>query len=816
MSHLNKNPVISELNPLTYSMIINGQPNLNLEKLVKEFKLDINLKNNIPEIKHYPAFISKSYYQTQNLRKNKSEFSYRYPPKGKIEYDFVCEFCDRKGPQYHTVNCWRPFNSSLILINKTNKYKGAEIGTSYDLIVRKSGQKKVISKRTRSQIYFDNVEIFYENENQQKSVIRIANNGNINIISAFMDDNELPGLIVYRINEALNSNFTITDSYKYLISAQFNIFPINLQKEFFINLNILSSNLVLVFKKKIKGKDVLMLNGNNYYNLTKYKYNSGDKLSKNNKITNPYIQFILTEQNIKINIMIYNRGAVQLRASYVNAENRTSPLEYSILEKIYSFLKKMLTTVIIYSNESNHDIIINDIKDEKRPPKILNMVDGKQPQKCHNRPGSGDSRPVPYSFYGTCPTEGYYVKGLKRSDGKYEPCCRKLKTNKSSPDYIGRYENILLNGYPDGLFGEKVKPGDSAIFIEGSKKVEPRNFPGLNNMPKEDLLKFTQSEGYIKDYIKFEENANLHKFTFKKLKPLLNLDIFESEVFMVTPIINNTIKIKLYFDKSGISYFINEFNRISESGISILPELAETEIDGYLSPFPDNFIFYPVDINTYAGNKDVNLLDYYHEKSECRYYYLKKAIGLIESKQKSLMIELNFDLNIVQGSKYFLDFPETSGLLFIAVKGNNTFIWVDNLHDFNLTVALNVKKVRGNRWKITVDNKTIPNNLVEQGSDNDIEIPVAFTKKHPNNLIILFKINLKRTNFKIENRKPFTPLEILDQQINTYNEVIIILESINFPINRSVFVELNQDPLGFSFNNKIYYFTEIGQPLKLI
>ena len=57
------------------------------------------------------------------------------------------------------------------------------------------------------------------------------------------------------------------------------------------------------------------------------------------------------------------------------------------------------------------------------------MVDGKQPQKCHNRTGtvgSGEVRPVPYSFYGVCPMPGYRVIGLKRDDGLYEPCCKKL------------------------------------------------------------------------------------------------------------------------------------------------------------------------------------------------------------------------------------------------------------------------------------------------------------------------------------------------------------------------------------------------------
>ena len=45
---------ISELKPLTYSIILNKnndkQTVLNLEKLVTEFKLDIKLEDNIPHI----------------------------------------------------------------------------------------------------------------------------------------------------------------------------------------------------------------------------------------------------------------------------------------------------------------------------------------------------------------------------------------------------------------------------------------------------------------------------------------------------------------------------------------------------------------------------------------------------------------------------------------------------------------------------------------------------------------------------------------------------------------------------------------------
>ena len=149
---------------------------------------------------------------------------------------------------------------------------------------------------------------------------------------------------------------------------------------------------------------------------------------------------------------------------------------------------------------------------------------------------------------------------------------------------------------------------------------------------------------------------------------------------------------------------------------------------------------------------------------------------------------------------------------------NNTFdilLWSDTLHNSNTTIALNVQHLNANRWIISVNLQKIPTTLLQQGPQNDIEIPIAFSKRYLSGSgIVLFKINLKRTDYTIEQRKPFTPLEILDQQINTYPEVITVLESINNPIPRSVFTELTTPP-GFVLDRLAYYFNGIGEKLKV-
>jgi hypothetical protein len=552
-----------------------------------------------------------------------------------------------------------------------------------------------------------------------------------------------------------------------------------------------------------------------YYFVSKYNYNSGSQYSRSNKLTNPFIQFTLintTKDTIKTSVMIYIRGAVQLRTSYVNTENRSIPLENN---DVYLFLKNILNELIIYSNEVGYDIIELETKREKKT-KISNMVDGGQPKTCHNRkgniPGTGDFRPIPYSFHGTCPMEGYYVapRGNKRPDGKIEPCCKKLKND--GQDSNERYRNILLNGYPDGLYNETVNDDDSAVYFPGTKILEQRSFRGLKNLSKEELVGCM--EKYIRPSDIFDKSSKSSKSSNCKqsqLTTLVNLIPFTKMNYIVSPINNDTLRVKLYFDNVGDSYFINKSCDISESGISTIPELKNTELEGYLYPYLP-VTFYPNDITKLNG-VDVSLIDFYHGKPN-RYIHLRDSLILIESMQNSIKIETNFDLNIIQGSKYYLDnFSEISGLLFTPYRGNLKYIWNDSSHESNLSVSLFVENTVGNRWKISVDGKPIPMDLVQQGKDNTIELPVAFTKGKPKAMIVLFKINIKKTDFKIENTKPFLPIEQLDQHINTYEDVISLLESIDNPLSRSTFTESSS--LGFTYNKKLYRFISLGQPLKL-
>ena len=54
-------------------------------------------------------------------------------------------------------------------------------------------------------------------------------------------------------------------------------------------------------------------------------------------------------------------------------------------------------------------------------------------------------------------------------------------------------------------------------------------------------------------------------------------------------------------------------------------------------------------------------------------------------------------------------------------------------------------------------------------------------------MTVLFKINLSTTDFKLVEKKPFIPIEQLEGPVNSYDEVVGILESISSPIPRTAF-----------------------------
>jgi hypothetical protein len=820
--------VISPLKPLTYSTLINSDKKnkttvLNLELLATQFKIDMKLQADEYVKTQNPAFTSISYYQIQNMKRaDKPDFSFNNPPKGPIQSGFICKFCEKNGTEFHDNNCPRPFNTSLVL-NQSGLvlFPGKSVGAAYETIVKKSGQKKIISTFVRSETFTDNVEIHYENDRDQGTTIRVSRNGTINIISAQIGDDDLPGLIVKRINDTnavMVKPFDIKTNTTYLLTAQFNLIPEQLKETSFVDLHTLHSNLWLLnlVKKKYQQQIVFMVNSIFYF-VKDYNYNTGEQRSKGNKLTNPYIQFNLIQPetpNIKIHVMIYRKGGVQLKASYIDRETQEG-LEYDVLTTAYNFLKQLLGDLIDYEEGAG---TIKEETVKKRKPKIPNMVpdaqgNTRQPQKCQNRPAPvGAVRPVPYSFYGVCPQPNSYVYHVKRDDGKYEPCCRKFsETGKYTKQ---KWLNMIKNGYPDPDAierGDIPVYGDSAVYIPGTKTVESRAHPGLLKMDRQKIINFLEKFNYIKrDDLFTKKTQRKAGVVFKQIKQLTSLTPFTTEPFIVSPYYEDTVRVKLFFEGDGSSIFVNEFGIVSETTIPVIDELSDTVVDGFLLPFKNtDFIFYIVDVSVFNG-RDVSGLVYYSDTDpDFRIKYIKTIYDSIQLTDTQLNVSMHFDLNIVNGSEYLLRDPNVSGLLFTSFSGN-FYLWTDN---FNGTILINLQltALPNGRWRVEGD---IPNELLPQ-RENSIFLRKEFTKSVKLNTFILeCKLNLNLTDStKIDVNEPVIPVSILEQPFYTIPEVINILRSVKYPLSKEVFINLNKDPVGFNYKGSIYQFNGLNKPL---
>lgn len=773
MQQLNTKPEISLLNLLTSSTVINkGQKKpLNLTKLVENFALDVEIDNHgVPGYLHSPprpAFISKSYYQSI------PEYAYNYPPKGPIPVYFECLYCEQVGPESHLTDCKRPFESSLVLTQEGEPVFKKNAGTSYKLVVVKRGQKKTISTDVKNQKFSNNIDLIYENENRGHTTVKIGKNGTINVISAQYNDRTIIDNLIKKINKV--QEYTVLSNDMYIVLAQFQLYPKN--DIYFVNLKAIDLNLwhTPLFKQKINGQYVFKI-GNKMYNVENYRYNPGNITSKSNRSTNPFIQFDIVSGIYKIGILIYRKGAVQMRLSYLNKSENTEPLHVRTLQEVYTFLKQLFTILIINSSETNYPIIVTEAEKEKKG--ILNTIDGRQPQVCHNRKGY-ELQPVPYSFYGKCPIQGFYVRpeGKKRPDGKFEPCCYKIKkSGKDSVDYIN---GLLREGFtvpePDTL---------SAIYKPGTKIIESRGFKGLQSFNEKELIDFIEKAGYIgqqsvfsvkKDYTVYQKSVisefltnNVsfqHFITYKRaIKP-----------YYCTGIHHDAIRVFLFFNKRGESFFININKDVTNSTIGDIPQLKNTIIDGFLVPYTD-FVFYPIDIVYQNGT---SLMQQVYSK---RFDVLMYILDLLNEVDMDVQIITDFSdnvENIIQGEKIL--FIESGSLYTPGKINKGVQIW-EELGD--LFISLNVKHYTDNRWTVSVNGKSISDNLLPQ-RNSSVEIPVIFINKNDikDNDIIVFKITLN-TDKTINYNKPLQPIEKVTSHINEYPDVVNILESIKNPVKK--------------------------------
>ncbi len=785
LNQLNENPEISQLVPLTYSRVLNNIDTgkeksksnfFDLKKLVENFKLDIEI--NEDEIGYtkkpsLPAFISKS------LNQSKPEFVYNYPPIGPIPEYFECVICEEIGPHYHDTNCTKPFESSLYLTEKGSRKLGKQEGASYKLVVKKRGQKKVFSTNAKNGRFTNNVILTYENENKSRTVVKIGKNGTINISSGNFDNKSIESDLVKKINKtgSLNeeeynsSTFKIDNenSYTYMLFVQFNLYPKE-YKKYLMNLEAVNLNLweTPLFKRKIKNKIYFVIK-NKKYEIHDYLYNNGSVTTKSNKQSNPFIQFNIILDPFKVYVQIYNRGAVQLKMTYIDKkyENKASePLDMDVLREVYSFLKQLFTILIQNSSETNYPIIGSE--EEKERKGILNIVDGGQPKMCQNHKGR-ELRPVPFSFRGVCPMKDYYVRpmGVKRPDGKFEPCCYKMK--KTGKDSLEEIQKRWREGFSEGIPDPDTL---SAVYTPGTKVLESRRFKGLNDMTKEQLLDALEHFGYIGKGDSFTKGKKYYEnLPFEHFGLLTENTSLENTLMISIP--KETVRVLLYFDEHGNSFFINELHQNSTSGLPSIEELKQTVLDGYYDP--DESLYYPFDILHFRGK------DIMKETFKTRFDRLMYALDVIDNYPGSLTLSTNFDDSLENVTEE----PE-SFILFIPLNSHYTPGIVNKKVKINFIenniISLNVEHFRGNRWKISYKGKEI-NKFVLPQKENSVEIPVVFTnnKSVQDGDIVLFKINLNADN-TINYNKPLIPIEKLSVHTMDLEYIHDLLEFIRKPV----------------------------------
>jgi hypothetical protein len=233
--------------------------------------------------------------------------------------------------------------------------------------------------------------------------------------------------------------------------------------------------------------------------------------------------------------------------------------------------------------------------------------------------------------------------------------------------------------------------------------------------------------------------------------------------------------------------------------------MAGTVISGYLYPYQERLVFYPIDI-LYLQNNNLTELDYYKSGNNqvgqgSRFNNLMYSLNLISInglEQSQLDIQSNrFDLNVLPGCKNFLTNEEysfygnVSGLLFIPTKGKyligktNTrlLMWSDTLTNFSREFSAQIDEIEGSDIRLKIENHAI--NI----GNNLIKISKVFINKNKLKVgdYVLFRINIGPDG-KIDQRIPLIPLEMVSENIYNYSEVLNNIESITNPIPRNYFL----------------------------
>lgn len=507
--------------------------------------------------------------------------TYNRPPIGPIQNGLYCSFCGKVGPDDHSETCDFPEEDSLYLtisgfndnIIKNTDYTGdykiirdaildktitqeqlndillipdeiiiqdgnLDISSnltvltniSYFGIYKKRGPKKLAAKTTTTQ-FLNNVIISYENENANKTSIRVSKNGLINLINIPNDQGSIKKLVselIKRINDsgAVNydnfKNLTGLDTYQgiqgksyiHSMSGQFTLNALekpgnqvdfenldNLISPFDSTGNLVSGDFTKISTSTF-GDKIIDFNG---IKIIDWEYSIG-RLTRNQVMSKEYIKFVSTPaKGVKLTSIINKFGIVMMTLSMCSdkqirrglCEEGFSPINQSMFNGVITSFNKLF--------DSEQDILLKkSLSSATKVTTTFNTVSGYAPSgkicRLTRTRDSGDKtykegmRPDPYSWKGTCPDPNYqYLKpeGVQDKDGLWYPCCE-TKT-KESVEMMKKY---LLTGFPrNKKQGEmyNIKDGvdeGSGIIVPGGNVLGATAMVNINgNLEQVTVIK---------------------------------------------------------------------------------------------------------------------------------------------------------------------------------------------------------------------------------------------------------------------------------------------------------------------------------------
>ena len=815
-----------------------------MEKLAQQFPIDVTFDKKKRQIVDSGGpFKSKSY----SYEKSEEDlFTYFYPPKGPIPFGATCSICEQNGTKYHLTTCDFPYPDSLIL----NKQGAKDYLEQYPQTDKKL---KDIVNQPYSDFYeldlhgekkeFRNVIILSYESNNKRVSIRISRNGVINIIHAPPEEKDIAQQVINRINQTkalklsqYHKVYPESTKYKFrpsisrvdAMQGRFRMFPRD--EGYLIPLDKLNE---VLSKKYIKDDELT------YKTISKpivdYTYTSGTGTDKN-----PKISFKIVIEPIKINVIIFQRGAVQLDASLCNQKDVRKGWcdtigKSNVTERYLSIVYDLLNLIL------DKEIPRLLQKEELKIRGIQNMVTGPKtaPLVCHDRPNR-KVRPVPFTFTGKCPEEDQILlpQGMKRPDGLYEPCCYKAVKTKKDKLYKQLYKGFPnekeadeFNIHPGKVTGmtyidkgKMVNDIGSAVFIPGTQTRQSRAFKGLVNLDKNQLMNCI--ELHRPDFFDFKpqivtrnilnEYTNLinktqPEFIYQHPILLRKKDIndkFTKMSFTVTSIPNKSTAALLFITRNGDSFIINEKLDVARFELDRevdLKGIGSTLLEARVEPIK---------------NKKVNVIvyDVIYFKSQSfkrytfdrRYTTLKDVQALLKHPNLSFAL---YDTNLIQGSKAFLSKRDIS-LKFLPLDSfyqlginNNVLLWEHPMGQSSHITA-KIKPIDNtNQWNLFVNDTQL-----EKPFDK-VKIPVKFTREHrliENDLVTFgFKFSNKSLNIK----NPLVPLSKSITSKYSPNQVQHILEAIVNPIPQTLFTRAKNK---WEIDNRQFVQSSIPGPLQLL